>query len=215
MIGSALAITAEQVIEYSVNGRIVERTGNGDPRMLLQGIYGTKDGADSVGGRWVAISVESQEQLTALGTLLARGTEGLPDGLRAIELDEAVTGWCLERSRDEIVGVLAGHGIPVAPVLLPHEITDVEQLTERRFIESVEHPIAGRVPISRFPAVFAAGPRTMHRHRPPLVGEHSREILSRVLGLSPAEIDRLAVDGVIGGYGEAASPPPPPHARLP
>ena len=48
------------------------------------------------------------------------------------------------------------------------------------------------------PFRFTRGPRRHHRTRSPLLGEHNRGVLTRVLGLSDADVDSLEADGVIG-----------------
>ena len=49
-----------------------------------------------------------------------------------------------------------------------------------------------------FTPQFEAGPESFHRRRSPLLGEHNRQILQGLLGLSPEEIDDLDRQGIIG-----------------
>ncbi len=48
------------------------------------------------------------------------------------------------------------------------------------------------------PFRFARGPRRHHRSRSPLLGEHNRDVLTRILGLSNTDVDELEAAGVIG-----------------
>ena len=48
------------------------------------------------------------------------------------------------------------------------------------------------------PFRLANGPRAHHRVRSPLLGEHNRDVLTRILGLTDADVDGLEADGVIG-----------------
>jgi crotonobetainyl-CoA:carnitine CoA-transferase CaiB-like acyl-CoA transferase len=48
------------------------------------------------------------------------------------------------------------------------------------------------------PFRVANGPREHHRTRSPLLGEHNRDVLTRVLGLSNADVDQLESDGIVG-----------------
>ena len=58
------------------------------------------------------------------------------------------------------------------------------------------HPLAGKVALVRSPMRFSATPLE-HRVPPPLLGEHTHEILRAVLGKSEAEIATLREDGVV------------------
>jgi crotonobetainyl-CoA:carnitine CoA-transferase CaiB-like acyl-CoA transferase len=99
------------------------------------------------------------------------------------------------------VADLAAGGVPVAPVLPAHEAVRLEQLTHRRFFEPVTHPVTGDSLHSGFPARFSAGPERLHRRPAPTLGQHNTEILTERLGLTEAEIELLAHDGVIGTHG--------------
>jgi crotonobetainyl-CoA:carnitine CoA-transferase CaiB-like acyl-CoA transferase len=77
------------------------------------------------------------------------------------------------------------------------ELLDDPHLAARGFFRTMEHPrIAETMPAENAPAVFAnvAEPKL---NPAPLPGEHSREVLSRVLGLPAEEIDALIAAGVV------------------
>ena len=70
-------------------------------------------------------------------------------------------------------------------------------LTEHGYIVEVEHPELGRT--FRYPGapyVFNGSPWSVRR-RPPLVGEHTGEILRDALGLDAGEVAALAAEGII------------------
>ena len=60
----------------------------------------------------------------------------------------------------------------------------------------VPHPRAGRLPMLANPARLSATPPSYDRP-PPQLGEHTREVLGDVLGLTAEDIERLAQAGVI------------------
>jgi benzylsuccinate CoA-transferase BbsF subunit len=66
-------------------------------------------------------------------------------------------------------------------------------LTARRAFAWIEHPEMGRTPYETW--AFRMGEDSAPR-RAPLLGEHTREILTQVLGLSPDEIARLVAADV-------------------
>jgi len=71
------------------------------------------------------------------------------------------------------------------------------QLHARGFIQEIDRAFIGRHPQPSMPFREADRPYEI-RSAPPTLGEHNREILAGLLGLSDAEIDQLAHDGIIG-----------------
>ena len=206
MVDAALNIAAEQVIEYSAHGALLQRAGNRGPAAAPQNIYQAR-GIDEFGrdDTWVAVAVATDAQWAAL-----RDALGSPDwamdpqletaaGRRAHQdlLDEHLAAWCRTRSAEQIVEALWPAGVPVAKVLQPHRQTEIPQLAHRGFFEEVEHPVNPAAPHSTMPVRLSTGPGRVHRTPAPLLGEHNREIL-RELGLTDAEIAELEADGVIG-----------------
>ena len=80
----------------------------------------------------------------------------------------------------------------------PHDQPDLPQLAARGFFEELDHPVIGSSRYSTLPMRFSRGPAKVHQRHAPLLGEHNRELLGE-LGLSPADIDTLEADGIIGG----------------
>jgi crotonobetainyl-CoA:carnitine CoA-transferase CaiB-like acyl-CoA transferase len=206
MIDAALNIAAEQVIEYSAYGALLQRSGNRGPTAAPQNLYRTAD-LDEFGrlDSWVAVAVANDEQWAGLCEALGRPQWAVDSGLsdaagRRNEhdlIDEHLGAWCRQRSSDEIVARLWDAGVPVAKVMQPHRQTEIPQLRFRGFFEDVDHPVNDRVPHSTVPVRFSAGPDRFHLHPAPLLGEHNHELLTEI-GLSAAEIAELEAEGVIG-----------------
>ncbi|BBZ24421.1 CaiB/BaiF CoA-transferase family protein [Mycolicibacter hiberniae] len=206
MIDAALNIAAEQVIEYSANGALLQRDGNRGPAAAPQNFYRTT-GVDEFGREdcWVAIAVATDEQWTglcgALGDPSWAADPALSDaaGRRAQHdaIDQELSAWCATRSADEVVETLWGAGVPVAKVMQPHRQTELPQLAARDFFEQVGHPLNGPASHSTLPARLSRGPRTVHARPAPLLGQHNHQLLTE-LGLTETEIAALAAAGVIG-----------------
>ena len=206
MVDAAINVTAEQVIEYSAYGALLERAGNRGPAAAPQNLYRTAD-TDERGGNdcWVALAVASDDQWAALVGVLGRPAWAADASLsraggrreRHDLIDGHLAAWCGERGAEEIVAELWAAGVPVAKVVQPHHQAEVEQLLARRFFETLEHPVSGAARYSTLPMRFSAGPERLHRRHAPLLGEHNAEVLGG-LGLGPREIAALEADGVIG-----------------
>jgi crotonobetainyl-CoA:carnitine CoA-transferase CaiB-like acyl-CoA transferase len=206
MVDAALSVGAEQVIEHSAYGALLERAGNHGPVAAPQNVYQAAgpddDGRDD---SWVAIAVATDEQWVAL-----RGALGEPEwaqdpalvtaaGRRAAhdELDAHLAAWCRARTADEVIDTLWPAGVPVGRVMQPHQQADLTPMAERQFFEVVDHPVIGACRYSTLPIRFSRGPDRLHQRHAPLLGEHNDELLTS-LGLNPAEIDELAATGIIG-----------------
>jgi crotonobetainyl-CoA:carnitine CoA-transferase CaiB-like acyl-CoA transferase len=206
MVEAALNIAAEQVIEFSAYGSLLQRCGNRGPAAAPQNLYRSA-GLDEFGrpDSWVAIAVVSDAQWTGL-----RGALGEPEwatdaaldtaaGRRAAhdQIDGHLGQWCARHSADDIVERLWAAGVPVAKVMQPHRQSELPQLRARRFFESVDHPVNGAVRHSTLPIRFSAGPQQLHLRHAPMLGEHNADLLGE-LGLTVAEIAALEADAVIG-----------------
>ena len=205
MVDAALNVAAEQVIEYSAYGALLDRDGNRGPAAAPQNLYLSNE-IDEFGrpDSWVAIAVESDEQWRGLCDALGRpewamsGALSTAHGRRSHHdlIDGHLSAWCAERTRDDIVAALWDNGVPVAKVLQPHRQTEIPQLEHRGFFEPVTHPINPTSPHSTLPFRCSRGPQRVHASPAPLLGEHNREVL-RELGLADEEIQRLEAEGVI------------------
>ncbi|WP_205874761.1 CaiB/BaiF CoA transferase family protein [Mycobacterium camsae] len=206
MVDAALNIAAEQVIEFSAYGALLQRAGNRGPTAAPQNLYLSAD-IDEFGrlDSWVAIAVATDEQWVQLGRALGSPSWATDlacataDGRRAQEdlIDARLAQWCAGRTRDEIVATLWDAGVPVAKVMQPHRQTELDQLTARGFFEVVDHPVCGPARLSSVPMRLSGGPCRFHTQPAPLLGQHNRELLAE-LGLTESEIAGLEADGVIG-----------------
>jgi crotonobetainyl-CoA:carnitine CoA-transferase CaiB-like acyl-CoA transferase len=206
MVGAALNIAAEQVVEFGAYGKLLTRSGNRNPLAAPQGLYRSSEKDEhGVHDLWVAIATENDEQWSRLRRVLGDPEWARDAGLDHVDgrldahdlIDEHLDRWCAARTRDEIVDTLWSAGVPVAKVVAPHEQGAVEQLVERGFFEVVEHPVMGAARYDTFSARFSNGPRPYNRTSGPLLGEHNDELLS-ALGCTAEEIARLTEEHVIG-----------------
>jgi crotonobetainyl-CoA:carnitine CoA-transferase CaiB-like acyl-CoA transferase len=70
-------------------------------------------------------------------------------------------------------------------------------MVARGFYEEIDHPVAGRHPVPGLPFRLS-GVQHWLRQPAPTIGQHNREILSELLGMTEAEIDALEAAEVIG-----------------
>lgn len=112
------------------------------------------------------------------------------------ELKAAIEAWTSTLTRDGVVDALAEAGIPAAPVLSVGDIADSDHIAHRGMTTKVTHPTLGDVPMVHQPVRFSGTDREF-QGPPPLLGEHTREILASMLAIGEDELDTLGKDGVI------------------
>jgi crotonobetainyl-CoA:carnitine CoA-transferase CaiB-like acyl-CoA transferase len=169
----AATVTAEPVIEYSMNGVVQAREGN-RRRGYLQGVYPTK-----VDDGWVALSLS-----------------GDPD-VDHDAFDELVAAWTRTQPPEAIVETLRAQGIPAEQVITGDKMYDIAQLDAREYYEELVHPVTGSHRYPGWPFRITPGPARHHRAAAPTLGQHNDEIL-RGLGVSADELAALRAERVIG-----------------
>ena len=109
---------------------------------------------------------------------------------------EDVEKWVAERPVEEVVGLLAKTGVPVAPVLDLDQVKANEHAKAREMFVKVDHPTLGEVSLPGFPIKFSEtkGDMTMPA---PLLGQHNEEVYSELLGISKEKLEELRKEGVV------------------
>ncbi len=102
----------------------------------------------------------------------------------------------LEKDVDAWLELFAAAGVPAGPInSVPHILND-PHVAAREMVVEVPHPTAGSVLMMAPPFKLSLTPATIDRH-PPLLGEHTYEVLKEKLGLDEAEVEELRKAGAI------------------
>jgi crotonobetainyl-CoA:carnitine CoA-transferase CaiB-like acyl-CoA transferase len=194
-------LAAPWLIEQAVSGQVSPRTGNRHPQFVPHGCFPCEDH-----DAWVVIAVTSDAAWRALCGVIGRAdlaadpALATADGRRGREdaLEAAIAAWTRGRSPDDAMealqaaGVAAGAARGLTEVLLyePH-------LTARGYWQEVARPHMD-FPQQPSPAFREEGSAYPIRRAAPTLGQSSREVLSRLAGVSDAELDRLEAVAIIG-----------------
>ena len=154
---------------------------------------------------WVVVATRDGRDVDALAVVIgrpelafdpARGPAG-DHGDRADALDRAVAGWTGGRTALAAARTLQAAGVPAGPMLRAVDVADDPHLRARGWFAALHQPqLDGELAVERSCAVFTEIADPPDRPAP-LAGEHTREIATTLLGLSPAEVDALLAEGVL------------------
>ena len=99
------------------------------------------------------------------------------------------------RTTDEWCEILEAHGVLHGPIWNVEQLVTSDLIRDHGVIEEVEHPVFGALPVIRAP-IWYSGREVKVRHAPPLLGQHTRDILLE-LGYSNDEIADLMERGIV------------------
>ncbi len=196
MLDVQSAFLANQAMNWLVSGNTPKRGGNRHPNIQPQDVFPCADGhfvlAVGNDGQFVKLCEVlgepgwAQDERFATNAARVRNHALLDPLLRA-----AFSRW----AKADLVAALDAAGVPCGPINSIPEVFADPQIQHRRMLREIPHPVAGSVKQVVSPMNFAAAPLAFDRP-PPLLGQHSAEILAEV-GIGPEEAAALAARGVV------------------
>lgn len=198
-VESTLNFIGGAVTDWAITGEEPEITGNADSCHAPHNIYRAA-GDDE----WLAVAVTEDEHWPRLCAVLGKqdlaGETALASAAGRVaereRLDAAVADWVAEMSAEEAAATLLAAGIPAAKVASARHLVETDpQLAARGFFQHVLHPELGNSLYASLP--FTVDGERIELDRPPLLGEHTKEILRDLLDRSDEEIEHLNDAGVL------------------
>lgn len=191
---------ADAITQYCATGEVRPRMGNHHPTHAPHNIYQCR-GED----RWIAIAAESDADFAAIVSI-ARHPEWGSDPRFATEasrkanegaLDAAISAWTAAHDADELEEALVSANLLAARVARPSEVLHDQQLWARGILANVDHPEAGTFAVATTPVHLPGVPPEVV-HPAPCHGEHSQQVLARLLSLTEAQYRGLEASGITG-----------------
>jgi crotonobetainyl-CoA:carnitine CoA-transferase CaiB-like acyl-CoA transferase len=196
MLGGLLAMLSTRLANYWASGVDPQRMGSANSIYVPYQVFRTADGyvmAGSFGGdSWPKFC-------TALELANLADDERYRSNRSRFDhqdtLIPTLEARFAERTTDEWEPRFRSAGALFAPVKTVAGILAHPQVAELGLVGSVEHPTVGTIPQLGPPLHFSDTPGAIRRP-PPLLGEHTREVLVEG-GFTPAEIDALCAAGIV------------------
>jgi succinate---hydroxymethylglutarate CoA-transferase len=194
---SGLAMLINVASSYLVTGKDARRFGNGHPNIVPYTTYPTADGM-------IAVAVGNDGQFarfaeTAGHAEWARDARYATNPARVANrdaLDEAIARALKGRESAEWIDKLRAAGVPCGPINSVGEALNNPHTLAREMVRSVRHPTAGELKMVGIPFRLNGTPAAIRR-APPLLGQHTEEVLGKELGMSAARIAQLRAEKVI------------------
>jgi crotonobetainyl-CoA:carnitine CoA-transferase CaiB-like acyl-CoA transferase len=196
ILESALSVLVNQAQNAFATGVAPTRRGNAHPNIVPYETFATADGQ-------IAVAVGSERQWSSF--CVALGLTSLSADPRFVSNAGRVANREVLRPllADRLVreptatwlGRLDAAEVPCGPINDVLAAFASEQARAREMVVDIDHPVLGSIRQVGIPIKLAATPASI-RSAPPLLGEHSNEVLAE-LGYDPDEVDLLRASGVI------------------
>ena len=191
------AVLANQAANYLATGKSPGRLGNAHPNIVPYQTFKTADGAvilacgnDNLFRKFCEVAGRTD---------LAGDPRYATNGKRVenrVELTRVLDGIFAARTTHDWVEALEAAGVPNGPINTIEQVFAEPQALARGLRIELDHPAAGKIPLVRSPMRFSATP-VEHERPPPLLGQHTGEVLRGLLEMSDGEIARLRASGAI------------------
>jgi crotonobetainyl-CoA:carnitine CoA-transferase CaiB-like acyl-CoA transferase len=197
LLDTQIGWLANQNLNYLFSGEPPRRMGNSHPNLTPYDAFRTRDGD-------VILAIGNQEQFArfckAAGIAqLVTDPRFIDNPARVANRDalKALIGQAmLERTTAEWILLLEPIGVPCGPINRLDQVFADPQVVHRSMKVDVPHPVAGSIPLVANPIKFSRTPLS-YETPPPMLGEHTEDVLREVLGKAADEIQRLRAQGIV------------------
>lgn len=198
LLDVGVACLANQSMNYLYSGVVPRRMGNAHPNTVPYQDFPTADG-------YMILAIGNDGQFARFCE--AAGHDELVGDLRFSTntarvqnrsiLVETLRNITIQRTTREWVALLEGAGVPCGPINTIADVFDDPQVQARGMQIQMDHAAADDIKLVASP-IRMSGTPVQYRSAPPLLGEHTREVLADVLKMPEETMNELFEQGVLG-----------------
>jgi crotonobetainyl-CoA:carnitine CoA-transferase CaiB-like acyl-CoA transferase len=191
LLDCQVAMMANQNLNYMTSGKAPRRAGNAHQNLVPYQVFAVSDGH-------MIVAVGNDSQFRAYCRVIgmpelsedARFNTNPKRVLNREELVPLLVARMAQGERDHWLAELERAGVPAGPINTLDQVYEDPQVVFRQMKRELPHPVAGTVPMAGSPLRLSGSP-VEYRHAPPMLGEHTAQVLRDRLGLSDADIEAL------------------------
>lgn len=195
---AVLAMMESLVPEYQIGGYTRERTGAILPNVSPSNVYPTSD------GHMVLIAANQDSVFRRLAQAMDRADLAEDQrfathsarGAHQQELDDIIAAWTATLSASELMDLMNRTGVPAGNIFRAKEMLEDEHFKAREAIVKVPDKIFGDIAMHNVVPKLSRTPGKIKWAGPEL-GQHNADIYGQLLGMTGAEIEKLAKRGII------------------
>ncbi|HRQ38989.1 MAG TPA: CoA transferase [Chloroflexota bacterium] len=197
LLDSQVALMSYVASNYLVSGELPGRYGNGHPNIVPYQEFRARDQyfafACGNDGQWRKFCTAVQHPDWITDERFATNAARLANRAAVIAMLNELFA---TRDAADWMALCDEVGIPNGPINNMAQVFTHEQVVARHLRQDVPHPTAGSVPLVASPLQIPSTPTTV-RYPPPLLGEHTEEILQSMLGYDATAVAALRTEGMI------------------
>lgn len=192
-----VATTANMNMNYLTSGKVPKRQGNAHANIVPYQVFAALDGE-------LIIAVGNDSQFAKLCEVMScpelavderystnanriRNREVLIPLLQTIFSTRSVGDW---------IGMIEPEGVPCGPINNIEQVFNHPQVRHRGMQFELPHPLAGKTPLVANPIKFSRTPM-QYKYSPPVLGQHTKQVLATLVGLDAAQIEKLVASKII------------------
>ncbi|MBM3352104.1 MAG: CoA transferase [Betaproteobacteria bacterium] len=197
LLDTMVAFNANQIVSYFASGRIPVRWGNAHPQVVPYEVFPAADGH-------IILAIGNDGQFERFCQVagcaeLAEEPRFKTMSQRIIhraELVPLIAEVMRTRTKREWIEMLEAATVPCGPINNMKEVFEDPQVQHRKLRVDIPHPLGGVAPVVASPLRLSKTP-VEYRLAPPMLGQHTEEVLKDLLGKSQAQIEKLKAGGIL------------------
>ena len=192
LLDCQVSMMANQNLNFMTSGVAPQRAGNAHQNLVPYQVFAAADGH-----LIVAVGNDSQfrNYCGAIGLPELSADPRFSTNPQRVKNRTELVPLLAERmatgARDHWLAALEAVGVPAGPINTLDQVYEDPHVLARQMKRELPHPAAGKVPMAASPLKFSDSP-VEYRRPPPMLGEHTAQVLAEKLGLSAEDIQALA-----------------------